>query len=495
MPDYRTPGVYIEEQLATGPISGVGTSTAAFLGVASRGPVGVPEKITNLAQFTNLFVPAGPLVAPYANLVRGVRGFFENGGTVAYITRIASPGRSASVTLDTAAPEKPALDVTAVDVGEAGNELKISVSEPTAQRRFDVTIKGPGGEKDVQTVSDLSMDPTDTRFVGTALRETRVRATPSEGADGTPPARVDDVALSGGTNDRAGEIGADDDWTNALAALAKVDDVSLVCAPGVTAESVQAALVAHCEVVTQDRFAILDSAPDAPPTGDDSVLTQRGKVESPRGFAALYYPWLRTADPDVRGATLLVPPSGHVAGVFARVDAQRGVHKAPANELITGALGLERVLDDVEHGELNVAGINVLRVFAGRSRPTVWGARTTSAETAWRHVNVRRLFLFIEESIQEGIRWAVFEPNDLSLWKRLDRTITEFLTRVWSSGALFGATADEAFYVRIDKSNNPDEEIALGKVVVEIGVAPVRPAEFVIVRIGIWAGGGQVQEG
>jgi phage tail sheath protein FI len=151
------------------------------------------------------------------------------------------------------------------------------------------------------------------------------------------------------------------------------------------------------------------------------------------------------------------------------------------------------VLDDVEHGRLNDRGVNVLRVFAGRSTPTVWGARTTSNNTDWRYVNVRRLFLFIEESIQEGIRWAVFEPNDLSLWKRLDRTITEFLTRVWSSGALFGATAAEAFYVKVDQSNNPDPE--LGQVVVEVGVAPVRPAEFVVVQIGIWAGGGQVQEG
>src|SRR6185312_5895585 len=122
-----------------------------------------------------------------------------------------------------------------------------------------------------------------------------------------------------------------------------------------------------------------------------------------------------------------------------------------------------------------------------------WGARTTAEDTAWRYINVRRLFLFVEESIQEGIRWAVFEPNDMSLWKRLERTITEFLTRVWSSGALFGATAAEAFYVKIDKSNNPNPE--LGKVVVEVGVAPVRPAEFVVVQIGIWAGGGQVQEG
>ena len=191
-----------------------------------------------------------------------------------------------------------------------------------------------------------------------------------------------------------------------------------------------------------------------------------------------------------------MPPSGHLAGIFARSDSTRGVHKAPANELIQGALGLERILDGVEQGELNVEGVNVLRVFSGKARPMVWGARTTAPkdQTAYRYVNVRRLLLFVEESIEEGIRWAVFEPNDLALWKKLDRTITEFLTRVWRSGGLFGATATQAFYVKIDEELNPPSVRNLGQVIIEIGIAPVRPAEFVIVRIGLWDGGAQVQE-
>ena len=172
------------------------------------------------------------------------------------------------------------------------------------------------------------------------------------------------------------------------------------------------------------------------------------------------------------------------------------MHKAPANELIRGAIGLERVVDEAEHGELNIEGVNVLRIFAGKARPIVWGARTTAPKdiVAWRYVNVRRLFLFVEESILEGLRWAVFEPNDTGLWKKIHRTLTEFLTRVWRSGALFGDTAAEAFYVKVDAKLNPEPVRALGQVIIEIGIAPVRPAEFVVVRIGMWDGGSEVTE-
>jgi hypothetical protein len=373
----NTPGVHILEEQATGPIAGVGTSTAALLGVAGAGVVASPTEITNLTRFAEKFLPDGRLTSDNANLVRGVRGFFENGGTRAYVVRVA---------------------------------------------------------------------------------------------DG----------------------GGEDAWAAALAALVKVDDVSLVCAPGVTDETVQKKVQQHC-VELRDRFALLDALPGKEP---EEIRTQRGKLETERGYGALYYPWLTIADPEHPGQLLSIPPSGHLAGVFARVDAARGVHKAPANVLVNGVLGVERVVDDGEHGALNDAGVNVLRVFPGRSLPVVWGARTTANpdDTAWRYVNVRRLFLFIEESIQEGIRWAVFEPNDRSLWKRLDRTITEFLTRVWSSGALFGATAAEAFYVKIDDENNEGAP-ERGQVIVEVGIAPVRPAEFVVVRIGMWAGGSDVQEG
>jgi uncharacterized protein len=280
-----------------------------------------------------------------------------------------------------------------------------------------------------------------------------------------------------------------------------VHDVNLVCVPGqfdpTTQQSIQKAVVNHCELMG-DRFAILDAAQGSLSTGPNSLTAQRATLTSTRGYAAMYYPWILVNDPagPTGNERLLVPPSGHLAGIYARSDSQRGVQKAPANELISGALKLEVVLNDADQGLLNAAGINVLRLFPGQP-PVVWGARTTAPQdqTAWRYINVRRLFIFVEQSLLAGLRWAVFEPNDTGLWKKLERRISEFLTRVWESGALFGNTASRAFYVKIDAELNPPSVQALGQIVIEIGMAPVRPAEFVIVRLAMWDGGSQASEG
>jgi phage tail sheath protein FI len=189
-----------------------------------------------------------------------------------------------------------------------------------------------------------------------------------------------------------------------------------------------------------------------------------------------------------------VPPSGHVCGIIARSDNNRGVHKAPANEIVNGALGVETTMSDIDQGQLNLLGINIIRVFQSGGRPVLWGARTTAADRNWQYVSTRRLFLFLEESIQEGIRWAVFEPNNLQLWQKLKRTLTEFLTRVWRDGALFGVTPEDAFYVRIDEVLNPFSDQALGRLNIEIGIRPTFPAEFIIVRIGISPSGAEVNE-
>lgn len=194
---------------------------------------------------------------------------------------------------------------------------------------------------------------------------------------------------------------------------------------------------------------------------------------------------------------MLVPPSGHVAGIYARADATTGVHRAPANFAVNGALGVERNLNNEQQGPLNVAnGVNVIRSLPGQGRPRVWGARTTSGQgnTAFQYVNIRRLLLFLEESIEEGISWAVFSPNGKPLWEALRRTIGAFLTSVWRDGALFGDTPEQAFYVRIDDALNPRSEQELGRLFIEIGVKPVYPAEFIVVRIGLWQGGSDVSE-
>jgi Bacteriophage tail sheath protein len=348
--------------------------------------------------------------------------------------------------------------------------------------------------------SNLSMDARHSRYftkiINSQLVTVSLPSSPSlEVPPDNRPAVLAASNLAGGTADNLSTIGSAD-YDSALNELTRVDDVNMISAPDRTDITVQQALIAHCESMA-DRFAILDSPRNAPIFGIGSVEEHRASVESSKGFAALYYPWISIPDPQSsNGATLMAPPSGHMAGIYARSDTARGVHKAPANELINNALALERVLSDTEQGEINIQGINVLRVFNGKARPIVWGARTTAptSVTAWRYVNVRRLLLYIEESIQEGIQWAVFEPNNLALWEKLKRTISEFLTRVWKSGALFGATAEQAFYVKCDEELNPEPVRALGQVIVEIGVAPVRPAEFIIIRIGQWDGGAEVTE-
>ncbi len=347
---------------------------------------------------------------------------------------------------------------------------------------------------------NLSLDSRHSRYFGKMVNSTLVRVTlPATPTTAQPPNHlpkaIPATALANGAPDQLNALTAEH-YTTALESLTRIDDVNMVCIPDRTDPTVQQLLITHCESMG-DRFAILDPAPQVPPFDAGGIQAQRKQLDSTRGYAALYYPQLYIADPKgADGQTLLMPPSGHIAGIYARSDAQRGVHKAPANELISGALRLERQLTEGELGELNSAGINVIRSFPNSARPNVWGARTTAPtdNVAWRYVNVRRLLLYIEESIQEGVRWAVFEPNDLALWQKIKRTINEFLTRVWQAGALFGATPQEAFYVKCDEELNPPAVRALGQVIIEIGVAPVRPAEFVIIRIGQWDGGSEVSE-
>jgi hypothetical protein len=209
-------------------------------------------------------------------------------------------------------------------------------------------------------------------------------------------------------------------------------------------------------------------------------------------YAALYYPWIQVANPTpgATSTTMFMPPSGHMAGIWARNDNERGVHKAPANEVIRGCLGLGINLTSAEQGALNPVGINCLRSFPGRGI-RVWGARTISSDPSWRYLNVRRLFNYVEKSIEGGTQWVVFEPNDFDLWQRVKRDVSAFLKRVWMDGALFGRTPGEAFYVKCDEENNPPETRDVGQLIVEIGIAPVKPAEFVIFRISQYTAGAE----
>lgn len=274
-----------------------------------------------------------------------------------------------------------------------------------------------------------------------------------------------------------------------------IDEIAIVAAPGITDSNVRAAITTHCAQITQDRFAIFDSPETVVDAQGILDLTKLSRTSTSHvlpdnsNYAAFYFPWLQVFDPISRtlnptgDGRRYVPPSGHIAGIYARVDSNRGVHKAPANEPIFGALGLRYEISRNQQDGLNPQGVNCIRTLNGNIR--VWGARTLGGDAngEFRYINVRRLLLFLRESIDEGTQFAVFEPNDPGLWARITRNISDFLTTVWRSGALFGTTPQEAFYVKCDAETNPPEERELGRVITEVGVAVVRPAEFVIFRV------------
>lgn len=376
---------------------------------------------------------------------------------------------------------------TPLDAAFRANSTTVATAE------FDLDITDPSGA--ARTYAGLSTSASHPNWWVAAVDDpyARLRVLPDVFPPGDPRPDAVSTPLAGATNDDA--IAAWDavrtNIVTRLRALEPIDEVSLVVVPGLTDLAAQQAVVEHCERMF-DRFAILDSAPGADiPT----ALTQREGLTGTldKGFAALYYPWI-TINDTTRRRVVPQPPSGHVAGIYAKTDATRGVHKAPANVGIAGAVGLERRLSDIDQGLINLKGLNALRVLPGRGQPVVFGARTTANNRNWQYINIRRLFLFLEESIQESLTGSIFEPNDLALWQKLKRTLNEFLTRVWNDGALFGATAKEAFFVRIDEALNPPATRKLGRLYIEIGVQPVYPAEFIVVRIGIWDGGAEVAE-
>ncbi|WP_462423290.1 phage tail sheath family protein [Anaerotruncus colihominis] len=252
--------------------------------------------------------------------------------------------------------------------------------------------------------------------------------------------------------------------------------VSIMAVPGVTDSDVQLALVAHCEN-TKSRFAVLDIPLDKKKVGD--VLDHRNMFDT--SYAALYHPWLEVFDPLARKSSYM-PPSGAMVGIYAHTDTERGVQKAPANEVVRGCTGLSCPYNEGEQDILNPQGVNLIRSFTGRGI-RVWGARTASSNPLWKYINVRRLFIFVEESLKANTNWVVFEPNSEALWGRVQRTIELFLSSMWRSGALAGTSPGEAFFVNIGRSTMTQDDIDNGRLICNIGIAPVKPAEFVIFRI------------
>ncbi|MFF9346446.1 phage tail sheath family protein [Streptomyces sp. NPDC014734] len=516
MPSYLSPGVYVEEvESGSRPIEGVGTSVAAFVGFAQKGPFDEPTLITNWSQFAAVF---GDFVDG-TYLASSVYGFFANGGGVCYVVRVGDgtepPAGGGSVAAAGQVPpgsETPLGPYAVKPRPGAAGEITVEVADaegedpPSDVFRLIVKRDGDVAETYPNVTTKRSKENVATRVNATSgLIEIR------EPGRGAAPARPEPqtvtLAPAAPVPSGAGALSpdayvGDPDRRTGLGGLEAVEEVTTVAVPDLMSAyerglldlesvvAVQQGLITHCELMG-DRVAILDPPPGLSPQQVRAWRTGRANFDSK--YATLYYPWIRVVDP-VSSRAQLVPPSGHIAGVWARNDDSRGVHKAPANEVVRGAVALQTQLTKGEHDLLNPMGLNCIRSFPGRGI-RIWGARTLASDPAWRYLNVRRLFNYLEESILAGTQWVVFEPNDDALWARIRRTVSAFLVNEWRKGALFGLTPEEAFYVKCDRETNPPESIDAGQVVCEIGVAPVRPAEFVVFRLSqLSEGSGGVDE-
>ncbi len=400
---YKAPGVYVEQvPSGSAPITGVGTSTAGFIGVFGNSvkvinpefkptapvsdtnsktvaftvlPAGEVQLVTNFTEFKKFFGDfSNDDAAPgHAEFAHAVYGFFLNGGTRCYVTRVL----------------------------------------PSTAEKTD-------------------------------WRETSI--------------------------------------ASALKLFEAIDEIAIVAAPGISGGTPYADLVSHCELLGT-RVAVADPQEKYGTEGTLNAAVTALEGISASNSVALYFPWIQVHDPATEKLRF-VPPSGHIAGIYARVDAQRGVHKAPANEKILGAQGIKYAISQRHQEGLNEKGVNCIRKMNGNIK--VWGARTVGGDTnlEFKYLNVRRVFNYLRASLDQGTQWAVFEPNTPDLWAKITRNVSAFLTTVWNSGALFGDKAEDAFYVKCDAETNPPESREQGKVVTEIGVAITRPAEFVIIRLG-----------
>jgi phage tail sheath protein FI len=515
MPTYTAPGVYVEEvSSAQKVLSAAPTAIAAFVGFTEKAPVGdpndpygmAPRLVTSWSQFESLY---GSFAAG-CMLPLSVYGYFANGGTIAYICRVPNTDPSGEpstralpaadralgtpLKIESVDPDADiTVDVATDDAGDTSAEgpstftLTVLVDGEPVEQYPNLTF---GGDRDVKSVVNAASTKVKVDLSlrkGTDLSGQLELLKPGRYQLEKAPAKPVSVTarkFAGSESARAGING-----------LAMADDVTMVIVPDlITAatkpdgtvdlnmwKSVQTAMISHCEQ-HGNRMAVLDAPPGMTPQQIKEWRSDVAMYDS--AFAALYYPWIKVDNPigSNGNAEIFVPPSGHVAGVWARTDETRGVWKAPANDTMRGVLDIECSVTQNEQSLLNPIGINCIRPFGTRGI-RIWGARTLASDTDWRYINVRRLFNMIETTILEGTQFAVFEPNDMDLWEGVKRTLTGFLRGLWSAGALFGATADQAFYVKCDEETNPPESIDAGKLVVEVGIAPVKPAEFVVFRI------------
>jgi hypothetical protein len=428
--------------------------------------------------------PAGSVHSELGLTTGGAPATGVNGGTVSYYMKGDGAWRDAESALidltglgSTDAPAGGAdfLTLTVVAEDRDGNSLIYEDMgfDPRHPRWVcNVLAENPGRRSEhLENMFALRM--------GTAVSSYELRA-------GLFPAEDERVVTLTGGNDGLPPIQAA--YEAALAELEQLEDISIVAAPGSSAyadaQGIQGALIAHAERRRSYRIAVLDTRPELLPS---EAREARSRIDSK--YAALYYPWVVISNPLARPGVeskpreIILPPSGFVCGIYARNDVQRGVHKAPANEVVLGALRFEREINFAQQEVLNPLGVNCLRYLPGRGY-RVWGARTVTSDPEWKYANVRRYFNYLERSIDQGTQWAVFEPNGERLWANIRETVNAFLYNEWVNGALLGGSQKEAFFVRCDRSTMTQNDLDNGRLVCLIGVAVLKPAEFVIFRIG-----------
>ncbi len=458
MATYLSPGVYVEEiPSGSAPIVGVGTSIAAFIGTiynidkVEGETVGTGDNTTTSFELSNYPVVTSEFkVKVGGQQIEGVSLTNDDNAKKSQVEFSAAPASGLEITVD--------YYLKSVSEGEI--KLCTNFSE---FKNFFGDFLAPSGDTQGQN---------------------------------TLAHAVYGFFRNGGTRCYVTWITGESKVSGVLDDFEAIDEITIVAAPGNPVlrddnswddirDDIRDDIKDHCEKMG-DRIAILDSK-------DTIDLSSTGVVDALKPFnsdyAALYFPWIQVYDP-ASESNIYIPPSGHIAGVYARVDGQRGVHKAPANETILGALDLKYNLSKAKQDGLNPDGINCIRKLNGNIR--VWGARTVGGDAngEFKYVNIRRQFCYLRDSIDKGIQWTVFEPNDAELWAKIRRNVSAFLVNEWRNGALFGATPQEAFYVKCDEETNPPEVRDLGQVITEIGVAVIKPAEFVIFRLSQWAGSG-----
>jgi phage tail sheath protein FI len=457
MPTYLSPGVYVEEApSAIKPIAGVGASTAGFIGI-------VPDTLDQpLGRLTNAAIAKA-----------------DNTGKKVFDLPIFPVNTTASK-----------IKVNGVDA------TGVTITNDNTKNISQVTFATAPAANDEITGDLLPISMT----VGAGVAKLCANFNEFKKFFGDFAGDVNHNYLAhavygffnnGGSRCYVMRVTQESDIPKFLVNFEAIDEIAIVAAPGLAGtdaagKNTRGELIIHCKIKTQDRFAIFDSPETVENTGNLDLTLLDSKNTSnvlppTTDFAAFYFPWLQVFDP-VKGP-IFVPPSGHLAGIYARVDTQRGVHKAPANEAVLGILGLKYRLSKAQQDGLNPQGVNCIRDLNGNFY--VWGGRTIGgdANADLKYISVRRTLLFLRESIDEGLQWAVFEPNDPALWQKITRNVTAFLTNVWRSGALFGTTPQQAFFVKCDAETNPPDVRNAGQVITEIGVAIVRPAEFVIFRV------------